>query len=59
MPRIPSMFTRHVLHAPIGFMSGSLQSCEMYVPDWFIASSTDEPSLTVTCLPLIERVTLI
>ena len=55
-PRVPSIWTRHVRHAPIGFMSGSLQSCEMYVPDALTASSTDAPSGTATSLPLIDSV---
>ena len=28
-PRVPSICTMQVRHAPMGFMSGSLQSCEM------------------------------
>ena len=55
-PRTPSIFTRQVRQAPMGFMSGSLHSCGIYVPDMFTASSTDAPSSAATRLPLMESV---
>ena len=50
-PLTPSICTRHVLHAPIGFMSGSLHNCDIGVPDIFIASRTELPSSRVILLP--------
>ena len=58
-PRTPSMLTRHVRQAPIAFMSGSLQSCEMYVPDELMASRTEAPSGTSTAASLILSVMVI
>lgn len=57
-PRTPSTCTRHVRQAPIGFMSGSLQSWGTYVPEALIASNTDAPSAVENSLPLIEIVML-
>ena len=55
-PRMPSICTKHVRHAPIGFISGSLQSWEILVPEEFIASKTEEPSGTSRSVPFIVRV---
>ena len=55
-PRMPSISTRQVRHAPMASMSGSLQSCEMYVPEALMASSTVAPSGTWTWLLSILRV---
>ena len=52
-PLVPSICTMQVRQAPMGFMSGSLQSCETYVPDELMASRTEAPSGTSTSPPFI------
>ena len=51
-PRRPSTCTRHVRHAPMAGIAGSLHSCGIYVPEAFIASRMELPSRASTWHPV-------
>ena len=53
-PRTPSISTRQVRQAPIGFISGSLHNWDILVPDILMASRTELPSGAVKSFPFIE-----
>ena len=54
-PRMPSIWTRQVRHAPMAGRSASLHSCESGTPAAFTASSTVAPAGTATGMPSTVR----